>query len=271
MIPRGLVGVVHLRALPGDPAHGSGGFGDAYAAAMADAEAIAEGGGDAIIIENFGSAPFVKGTAGARIPPHQAAALTIVVHEARALGLPVGVNCLRNDAMTALGIAAATGADFVRVNVHTGAYVTDQGVIEGEAAETVRYRAAVGAHEVAILADVLVKHAVPLAPLTPESATRECLGRGGADAVIVTGAATGAGVDMTRLEAVRAAAGNAPVLVGSGMTPERASKLAPLCDGAIVGTWIKRGGELAAPVDAQRVERLKTALSAHGRASRGGA
>lgn len=260
MIPRGLVGVVHLKALPGDPGHDGGGFSAAYALALADAKAIADGGGDAIIVENFGSSPFVKGTADDRLPAHQAAALTVVVYEAKALGLPVGVNCLRNDAITALGIAAAVGADFVRVNVHTGAYLTDQGIIEGEAARSLRYRDAVGARDVAILADVLVKHAAPLVPVSADTATRESLGRGRADGVVVTGIATGALVDRARLEEVRIAAGSAPVFVGSGMTPDRAGSLGPLIDGAIVGTWIKEGGRLDAPVDPKRVEKLKRAL-----------
>jgi len=264
VIPKGLVGVVHLRALPGDPGHDGGGFGAAYAAALADAKAIADGGGDAILVENFGSAPFVKGTEGARVPAHQAAALTVVVHEAKALGLPVGVNCLRNDAVTAIGIAAATGADFVRVNVHCGAYVTDQGLIEGEAATSVRYRTALGGRDVAILADVLVKHATPLGPITAAVATRECLGRGGADGVIVTGIATGQGVDPERVEEVRVAAAGAPVFIGSGMTAEKVPTLGPLCDGVIVGTWLKEGGQLAAPVDPRRVATLKRALETRG-------
>jgi membrane complex biogenesis BtpA family protein len=239
-----------------------GGFSTAYATALADAQAIADGGGDAIIVENFGSAPFVKGTGGDRIPAHQAAALTIVVHEAKALGLPVGVNCLRNDAVTALGIAAATGADFIRVNVHVGAYVTDQGMVEGEAAQSLRYRDALHARYVAILADVLVKHASPLTPISAETAARECLGRGMADGLIVTGAATGSSVDRERLEEVRVAAPHAPVFVGSGMTPERARSLSGLYDGAIVGTYLKEGGQLAAPVDPKRVATLKKALLA---------
>ncbi|MBW2460178.1 MAG: BtpA/SgcQ family protein [Deltaproteobacteria bacterium] len=263
MIPTGLVGVVHLRALPGDPGYDGKGIEAVYEAALADARAIAEGGGDAIIVENFGSAPFVKGTRGDRIPAHQAAALAIVVRAAKALGLPVGVNCLRNDAITALGIAVATSADFIRVNVHAGAYVTDQGVIEGEAAASLRYRAALGARNVAILADVLVKHASPLVALDAATATRECLGRGGADAVIVTGAATGAPVDGALLEDVRDAAGGAPVFIGSGLTPDRADALRGLFDAAIVGTWIKEDGVLDAPVDAARVARLAATLGAH--------
>lgn len=260
---RGLIGVVHLLALPGDPAYQGGGFAAAYDRARADAEALVEGGVAGLIVENFGSAPFVKGCAGDRIPPQQAAALTRVCLEAKALGVPVGVNCLRNDAHTALGIAAACGLDFIRVNVHTGAYVTDQGVIEGEAAATLRQRAALGVDRgdsrVEIWADVLVKHASPLAPVDPTTATHDCLDRGLADAVVVSGAATGAPVDVALLRTVRAAAGSRPVLIGSGLTPDNAAELLALADAAIVGTWLKRDGQVRNPVDRDRVRALVSA------------
>ena len=216
----------------------------AYTRAQADAEALVAGGVDALIVENFGSAPFVKGCAGDRIPPHQAAALAQVCAAAKVFGVPVGVNCLRNDAHTALGIAAACGLDFIRVNVHTGAYVTDQGLIEGEAASTLRYRELLRARRVQIWADVLVKHATPLAPLEPETATHDCVDRGLADAVIVTGAATGAPVDRGLLERVRGAASGRPVIIGSGLNLDNAQDLLAVADAAIVGTHFKRDGDV---------------------------
>jgi membrane complex biogenesis BtpA family protein len=256
---RGLIGVVHLQAMPGDPGHRGGGFEVVEGAALADAEALARGGVDALIVENFGSAPFPKGTEGHRLPPHQVAFLALVVRECvRRTSLPVGVNCLRNDAFSALGIAAAAGASFVRVNVHTGAYVTDQGLIEGEADRSLRYRMALGAR-IELAADVLVKHAAPLAPLTATDAVHDCLDRGHADAVVVSGVATGAPVDEALLREARAAAGKRGVLLGSGLTPERLDTLAPLATGAFVGTWLKVDGKLHAPVDEERVRRLATA------------
>lgn len=266
MIPRGLIGVVHVPALPGDPGYSAsspssassalGDFGPVYAFAHRDAQTLVAGGVDALIIENFGSTPFVKGCAGDRIPPHQAAALTLIASGCRSLGVPVGVNCLRNDAHTAIGIAAAAGLDFVRINVHSGAYVTDQGLIEGEAAATLRYRHQLGGQGVAILADVLVKHATPLAPIEPAAATRDCLHRGLADAVIVTGTGTGRPVDRELLAEVRAAAGDAPVLIGSGLDPDNATDLIAMADGAIVGSWFKRFGAIGEPVDGDRVRKL---------------
>ena len=259
MSVRGLIGVVHLRAMPGDPAHRGGGFDDALDAARRDAEALVEGGVDAMIVENFGSAPFPKGTPEQPTPPHHIACIALAVDACAKLGVPVGVNVLRNDARASLGIAAATGAEFVRVNVHVGAYVTDQGLIEGRAFESLRYREQLDARDIAILADVRVKHATPLAPVPLGDEVRDALKRGLADAVVVTGSGTGEPVSVDVLRAVRAAARGATVVLGSGMTPDR-RQLAAFADAAIVGTWLKRDGKVSAPVDAERVRRLAGAL-----------
>lgn len=262
--PRGgIIGVVHLLPLPGDPLASSGvGFAEVEQHALADAEALVAGGVDGLIVENFGSAPFVKGTEGHRAPPHQVAALALVTRSlVTRFGKPVGVNCLRNDAPAALGIAAAAGASFARVNVHVGAMVTDQGLIEGEAAHTLRYRLALGANAVALWADVLVKHAAPLAPLDARQATRDCLERGLADAILVSGAGTGEPVALDRLRDVAAAAAGAPVWLGSGLTPENVDALAPFAQGAVVGTWFKKGGDVRAPVELARVRDLVSAAS----------
>src|SRR5260221_195002 len=136
---RAVIGMVHLAPLPGAPLY-EGSLQDVLARALADAEALAAGGVDAIAVENFGDRPFRK----SRVDPETIAAMTRVITElARSVALPFGVNVLRNDASAALAIAAATGAAFIRVNVHTGAVVADQGIIEGEAAETLRRRSLV--------------------------------------------------------------------------------------------------------------------------------
>ncbi|MFT7520728.1 MAG: membrane complex biogenesis BtpA family protein [Kiritimatiellia bacterium] len=258
--PRGFIGVVHLPPMPGDPACDEPNFDACLRWARRDAQRLVDGGVDAIIVENFGSAPFARGTAEQPAPPQHLAAITLAVAQTLELGVPVGVNVLRNDAMAAMGIAAATGAHFIRVNVHVGAYVTDQGLIQGRAYETLRYRRALQAQHINILADVRVKHATPVAPVDIATEVGDCLLRGGADAVIVTGSGTGKPVDLELLRDVRRAAQSGPVFIGSGMTPERAITLGPLVQGAIVGTWIKENGDVRAPVDVDRVRAMAAAL-----------
>lgn len=252
-----LIGVVHLLPTPGSPRFG-GEVEAVLARAVSDARALAAGGCDGMIVENFGDAPFFV----APVPAETVAALALAVREVRraAGGLPVGVNVLRNDARSALGLCASAGAAFLRVNVHTGAMVTDQGVIEGRAAETLRERSRL-APRARILADVFVKHATPLGAQTIGIAGRDCAERGLADALVVTGDATGTPADAELVGELRDAVGPAvPILVGSGVTPDNAAALLEAADGAIVGTALKEGGRVAAPVEERRVRELRAAM-----------
>ncbi|PSP54905.1 phosphorybosylanthranilate isomerase [Halobacteriales archaeon QS_1_67_19] len=265
-----VVGVVHLSPLPGAPKF-AGDFDAVRGAALRDARRLEAGGVDAILLENFGDAPFYPDD----VPKHVVAAMTRVATEIRdEVDLPLGINVLRNDAAAALSVAAAAGAAFVRVNVHVGARVTDQGVVEGTAHETVRLRERVAA-DVAILADLDVKHSAPLArrdaprrasgersdprdadPLDAE-AVAEPIERGLADGLVVSGAGTGHEVDLDRLEAVATARDerglDAPIFVGSGTTPENVADLLDVADGAIVGTALKEDAETTNPVAEERV------------------
>jgi membrane complex biogenesis BtpA family protein len=257
----GLIGVVHLPPLPGDPAWKGSSLEEVLQAAERDALSLAEGGASAILVENFGSVPFVKGTPDDPSPPATVAQMAIAVARCMAAsGLPTGVNVLRNDAIAALGVAAATNASFIRVNVLSGAVVTDQGLIEGQAAALLRERKRLGALGIEIAADVRVKHARPLVDRPLDAEVADLVHRAGADALIVTGEATGAAIDVDVLRRVRAAAPHTPVWLGSGVTPEIASSLRGLIDGAIVGTWLKRGGDVRAPVDPDRVRQVVQAL-----------
>jgi membrane complex biogenesis BtpA family protein len=250
------IGVVHLLPTPGSP-RSDGALGRVISRATEDARALAENGCDAILVENFGDAPYFPGT----VPPETVAAIALctsaVISVAR--GLQVGVNVLRNDARSALGICAATGATFVRVNVHAGAAATDQGVIEGRAHETLRERARL-APQVAILADAHVKHAAPLGKESLAQAVRELASRALADAVIVTGPATGVAPVADALREAREAAGATPVLVGSGLTADNAAELLRSADGVIVGTALERDGRTAEPVEPSRVARIRKVL-----------
>ncbi|MFV9671987.1 MAG: BtpA/SgcQ family protein, partial [Acidimicrobiia bacterium] len=194
-LPR-LVGMIHLEPLPGAP--GYGGSMDAILdLARSDAQAIATAGFDGIMVENFGDAPFFTDDA----PKVTIAAMARAVTEVAAAGLPTGVNVLRNDGLGALAVAAATGAQFIRINVLSGTMYTDQGPIVGSAALVARARREL-CPDVAIMADVFVKHATPPAGLTLIDATNDLVERAGADAVIVSGAGTGAATSLDDLKTV---------------------------------------------------------------------
>jgi membrane complex biogenesis BtpA family protein len=245
--PKCLIGVVHLMPLPGSPGWG-GSMKEIIDQAVSDARTLEDAGFDGMILENFGDAPFARGFAGRGAVAGMASVGACV---ADAVELPLGINVLRSDGRSAVAIAAAVGGRFIRVNVHVGAAVTDQGIIEGDAMATmldVRDMAP----GLAVFADVLVKHAVPLGGGTIEQAAADAVRRGGASALIVTGAATGAPASLGELERVKAAVPEAPVFVGSGVTLDTISRILKAADGIIIGSAIMSDGKAAGPIDRER-------------------
>lgn len=250
-----LIGVVHLQPLPGAP-RWRGDMESVIKFAVNDARAYERGGAHAVFIENFGDVPFTKGS----IAPETLAAMAAAGRAIRqAVNLPIGFNVLRNDARAALALCAVCDGAFIRVNVHTGAMLTDQGLIEGNAYETLRYRHRVcpGAQ---IFADVHVKHAVPLGNWSIEDAARDTVERGLADALIVSGAGTGLQADLADVERVRRTAPTTRILLGSGTTLANVRAFLPAADGFIVGSSLKLGGKLSNPIDPKRVAALARAI-----------
>ena len=246
-----VIGVVHLQPLPGSPQWG-GSLKSLIDFAVADARAYQRGDVDAIIIENFGDAPFTRASVG----PETVAAMSAAGSAVRAaVKVPVGFNVLRNDARAALALCAACGGSFIRVNVHTGAMLTDQGIIEGDAYGTLRYRERI-CPSASIFADVHVKHAVPLGDFEIEDSARDTLERGLADALIISGTGTGRVADMADVQRVRKACSTAKILLGSGISVANVREFLRYADGVIVGTSLKVGGKLFNPVDPKRVAAL---------------
>jgi membrane complex biogenesis BtpA family protein len=250
-----LIGMIHLGPLPGSPGFG-GDVTRVRDAALRDAAALAEGGVDGLMIENFGDVPFYPG----RVPAYVVAQMTAIAGAVRSrVELPLGINVLRNDGLSALAVAHAVGAEFIRVNVLSGARVADQGLLQGIAHDLLRERAMLGATHVKILADVDVKHSAPLAPRDIADEVDDTIKRGLADGVIVSGAGTGKKTEPEKVAAVKRFAGDAPVFVGSGITAETIASYAA-ADGFIVGTAFKRDENPANPVEIDRVRTLRRAL-----------
>jgi membrane complex biogenesis BtpA family protein len=255
--PFALLGMLHLMPLPGSPRWG-GSMRSVMDAALEDARTFERAGFDGVVVENHGDAPFVPHASS----PATVTAMAVVVSTVRAAlaeRMLVGVNLMRNDAAGAMAVAVSAGADLIRVNVHVGSAWTDHGLIHGRAHETLRLRAALGA-AVAIVADVLVKHAHPVVEADPTALARETVERGLADGLVVTGAATGVAVDPERLRRTVEGAGGRPVFAGSGTTPDAVPDLyAAGARGAIVGTWCKADGAIESPADPARAGRLVAA------------
>jgi uncharacterized protein len=227
-------------------------------AARRDAEALLAGGCDALLVENMGDVPYLAG----RVWPETVAAAAIATADVAAIAgeVPLGVQLLAGANREALGVAAAAGASFLRVEAFAYAHVADEGWLDACAGELLRARRAVGV-EVAVWADVRKKHA---AHAVTGDVSLADLARGhvfaGADALVITGVHTGSPVDAEHLTAARAA--GAPVIVGSGVTADSATTLAREANALIVGSWLKEDGDWRRPVDPARVEALREAVDA---------
>lgn len=249
--PNPIIGVVHLLPLPTSPRWG-GSLKAVIDRAEQEVTALASGGVDGVIVENFFDAPFTKN----QVDPAVVSAMTLIIQRLMNLvTLPVGINVLRNDAQSAIAIATCVHAQFIRVNVLTGIMATDQGLIEGQAHQLLRYRRELGS-DVKILADVLVKHARPLGSPNLTTAVQETIERGLADGVILSGWATGSPPTLEDLELASAAANGTPVFIGSGASWENISTLMQAADGVIVSSSLKRRGKIEQPIDPIRVSQF---------------
>jgi uncharacterized protein len=222
-----IIGVVHLLPLPTSPRWG-GSLKTVIDRAEQEAAALAAGGVDGLIIENFFDAPFAKDQVDPAV-------------------------------VSALAIATCVGAQFIRVNVLTGVMATDQGLIEGQAHQLLRYRRELGS-DVKILADVLVKHARPLGSPNLTTAVQETIERGLADGIILSGWGTGSPPNREDLELAMDAAKGVPLFIGSGASWENIHDLIPAANGVIVASSLKRGGQIDQRIDPIRVSRFVEAL-----------
>lgn len=247
-----LVGMIHLEPLPGAPRY-DGSMDSVLERALSDAALLVDAGFPALMVENFGDDPFFAGS----VPPETVAALTRAVDAViSATGVPVGVNVLRNDALSAVSIAAACGAAMVRSNILTGMMYTDQGPIVGQAAEVLRKRRELDC-DAEIWADIMVKHATPPPGTEISQSAIDTIERGGADALIVSGAGTGSAPDISRLEEVRNAIGpERRLVVGSGAAPSSLSDMVRFADTFIIGSATKKNGRATNPVDPDRTRQV---------------
>ncbi len=252
--PKPIIGMVHCWPMPGAPGYTGYGMQAIIDHAKADTEALLAGGCDGVIVENMWDIPF---RAGAHIPPESIAAHAVVAAAVRAeCHLPMGINLVHNGGVALLAIAIAARAEFIRVCMFTGAGVWDAGSFdEGCAADLMRRRKELHAEDIKIIADVDKKHSVRFPGI--DLATHiEWTRFFGADALIISGRMTGDAPDLGKVREAKALAGDRPIVIGSGADERNIGAFMTVADGVIVGSSIKRDGQIAEPVDANRVRRF---------------
>ena len=247
-----IYGVVHLKSLPGSPGNYLH-LDEIIELAQEDVNNLIFGGVDGIIIENFGDTPFVKDDISKRT---LASFTTVVENIEYDRDIRVGINVLRNDGISALSIAEATKADFVRINVLNNVMMyTDQGMIEGQAHEIAQFKNSLN-KEIEIYADVFVKHAVPPEGSKIENHTEELIHRAGADVVIVTGDGTGHEINLEDLNKVRDIVPQGKLAIGSGVNEENIEQYVDIADILIIGTNFKVDQDVSKRIDQRSVEKL---------------
>ncbi len=204
-----------------------------------------------VIVENFNDAPFFPSV----VPAETIAAMARICGELKnKFQIPIGINVLRNDGIAAVAVASACEADFVRINILSGAMLTDQGIIQSDAAAILRYKKNLNWGGM-LFADIRVKHAVaiqemPLADEVSDLEKRSC-----ADAIIVTGNGTGKSADLSFVKEVKQLA-NKPLLIGSGINSENLQHYISLANGFIVGSCFKKDGKAENELDPASIKKF---------------
>jgi len=248
--PKPIIGMIHVAALPGTPAHGLS-VSEIVKLAVKEARLYKTSGVDGLAIENMHDLPYMRGHVG----PEIVAPMTLVGAAVKAeFSGPVGIQILAGANTEALAVAQAAGLDFIRAEGFVFAHIADEGFIQSSAAELLRYRKMIGAEQVQVWADIKKKHSAHA--ITADislGATAETAEFMRADAVIVTGNVTG---DPPKVQDAQEAKAHCrlPVLLGSGVDVNNIAEFYPEADGFIIGTHFKVNGHWTQTVDVRRVE-----------------
>lgn len=247
--PQGLVGMVHLEALPGTPNH-TYTPSQIIERAVSDATILASCGFDSILIENMHDAPYMLREVGSEIIAMMTSAVSAVRD---AVDIPIGLQILAGANQAAISVAHATGCSFIRAEGFAYAGVADEGLFAtADAGPLLRHRKAIGAESIAIWSDVKKKHSAHA--ITSDLDLEEMIHGHvfcGTDAVIITGTATGSPVNSEDLN-IATSINACPILVGSGATPQSIPQLLASADAVIIGSAIKIDGNWRNPVDPER-------------------
>jgi hypothetical protein len=240
-----IIGMVHLLSLPGSPNY-KGNISDIYQTAVDEALILEKAGVNALIVENFNDEPFLINTSDSL----QTAVMAGVVRDIRnSVSLPLGVNVQFNNWQSEMAIAHACGADFIRVEVFVDTVISAMGMIEPCAPKLVRYKKILNS-DVMIWADIQTKYTKNVIP-QPITQSAEDAEKAQADAIIVTGTATGKETPLDDIIRVKEVV-SIPVLAGSGTTVQNVRDVLRAADGAIVGSALKEDGKAINTVSYER-------------------
>ena len=249
-----LIGMVHIRPLPGTPLNRGVSLNQIEKQALKETELLAKHDFDALIVENMFDIPYIQ-----NVGPEIIASMTKLCSEIRSnfpKSKPVGVQILAGENQSALAVALASGLQFIRAEAFVYGHVADEGWMDAQAGELLRYRKNINAEHISIFTDIKKKHSAH--QITSDVSIGETASAASfflSDGLIVTGSSTGAQANPNDLSEVIKATPNLPVLIGSGITPENAKNFEK-AHGFIVGSYLKQNGNWNQEMDEDRLKNM---------------
>jgi uncharacterized protein len=243
--------MAHVPPLPGTPLFdATAGVQGLIDHVKRDTALLLEGGFDAILFCNEGDRPYQL-HAGLEA----SAVMTRVATECKPDDRPFGVDFLW-DAQCAMAIAVGSGASFMR-EVITGAWESDMGPWNPDAATLLRNRRAFGRDDLAVFANITPEFASPIGQRTPAQMAKSTVVSSLADVILVSGPMAGSEPDVRTVAEVREAVDpSIPVLLNTGAKSGTIKEFFKYADGCIVGSDLKRDGYTWNEVDPERVKRF---------------
>jgi len=251
-----VIGMIHVDALPGTPKYG-GNVEQIIENAINEAEIYKSTGVGGIMIENMHDVPYLNNSSG----PEIVSTMAIIAYEIKKrTNLFSGIQILASANMEAIAVANAANLDFIRAEGFVFAHVADEGIVESNAGEILRYRKQIGATDLLVFTDIKKKHSAhaissDVSIVETAKAAEFFL----SDGVIVTGSSTGEEANITELIEVKKNI-KLPVIIGSGITSENIERYFDLADAFIVGSYFKKDGDWKNSIDVERVKKFLVKL-----------
>ena len=243
-----VIGLVHVRALPGDPFYKGEGMDMVIARAKADLIALQNGGVDGVLFTNEFSMPYEK-----VVSPVTLAAMGMVIGALKdSIRVPFGAEAIF-DGDASISLCAATEAAFTRC-MFTGVWAGDFGLVDRDIAKTLRLKNAYRLDELKLFYFITSEGDACVGERTTEDIAKSLLFNCRPDAMVVGGAAAGFGPQMELLDHVAEVAGDTPVVCGTGCKLENIEEILKRCNGAFVGSTFKKDGKFDNPIDEARVQ-----------------
>jgi hypothetical protein len=243
-----VLGMVHLLPLPGTPFYQEGNMEQALEKAVADAQALFQGGADGCLIQTVDRV-YPPGDEADYARVAAMAAIVKAVADATGPTFQIGVQIMLNALQASVAVAKVCNGSFLRCTALVGATLSASGMIEARPHDFLTYRARIGANHIKLIAEVQSRHFQWLGD-RPTAEVARMAARMGAHAVEVAHADEDTNARLVR--EIKQAMPNLPVILGGYTTHENVARRLAEADGAFVGACFEPAG-WGGRVDVERV------------------